>query len=113
MNKSNTIIRITSDVLGRYRNSITRNAFTQAMQRVAELTLGPGGPPPQPACPGLTLLQSPDLTLEQKALLICGACPPFPAELGDFPCHEQDCQTCWQSWLTTGEPPQVNEEAAK
>lgn len=64
MNKANTIVRITSDVLSRYRNSITRKAFTQAMERVAELTLGPGGSPPQSVCPGFVLLQSPDLTTE-------------------------------------------------
>lgn len=56
MNKSNTIVKITSDVLDRYRNSIPRKAFTQALDRVTELTLGPGGSFTGPACPGMTLL---------------------------------------------------------
>ena len=45
MNKANTILQITSEVLDRYRNSITRKAFTQAMERVIELVLGPGEQP--------------------------------------------------------------------
>ena len=45
MNKSNTILQITSEVLDRYRNSISRKAFIQAMERVIELVLGPGGAP--------------------------------------------------------------------
>ena len=36
MNKSNTILQITSEVLDRYRNSISRKAFIQAMERVIE-----------------------------------------------------------------------------
>ena len=49
MNKANTILQITSEVLDRYRNSITRKAFTQAMERVIELLLGPREQPPQTA----------------------------------------------------------------
>lgn len=39
MNKSDTIIQITSDVLDRYRSSIPRKAFTRAMEQVIELVL--------------------------------------------------------------------------
>ena len=39
MNKSDTIIQITSDVLNRYRSSIPRKAFTRAMEQVIELVL--------------------------------------------------------------------------
>ena len=42
MNKSNEIIQITSSVLERYRSSIPRKAFAEAMERVIELVLGPG-----------------------------------------------------------------------
>ena len=49
MNKSNTILQITSEVLDRYRNSISRKAFIQAMERVIELVLGPGEHLPQAA----------------------------------------------------------------
>ena len=58
MNKSNTILQITSEVLDRYRNSISRKAFIQAMERVIELMLGPGEHPPQAACPGLQLIRT-------------------------------------------------------
>ena len=51
MNKSNTILQITGEVLDRYRNSISRKAFIQAMERVIELVLGPGEHLPQAACP--------------------------------------------------------------
>ena len=77
MNKSNTILQITSEVLDRYRNSISRKAFIQAMERVIELVLGP----------------------------LSGACPPFQQAKADFDCREFDCQTCWQSWLESGKPP--------
>ena len=52
MNKSAMILQITSDTLDRYRSSIPRKAFTQAMERVIELTLGSGGCRPQPVVPG-------------------------------------------------------------
>ena len=58
MNKSNTILQITSEVLDRYRNSISRKAFIQAMERVIELVLGPGEHLPQAACPGLQLIRA-------------------------------------------------------
>ena len=112
MNKSNTIVKITSDVLDRYRNSIPRKAFIQALERVTELTLGPSGSFTGPARPGMTLLQSTDLTTAQKALLLSGSCPPFPTKLDSFPCQNHDCQTCWLSWLNTGKPPQVEEDTA-
>ena len=80
MNKSNTILQITSEVLDRYRNSISRKAFIQAMERVIEL-------------------------VECLAQLLSGACPPFQQAKADFDCREFDCQTCWQSWLESGKPP--------
>lgn len=105
MNKSNSILQVTSEVLGRYRNAIPRKAFIQAMERVIELTLGPGGRLQQAVCPGLRLLQAPELDEEHAAQLLCGSCPPFPQEDADFACQEFDCQACWTSWLKTGRPP--------
>ena len=67
MNKANTILQITSEVLDRYRNSITRKAFTQAMERVIELVLGPGEQSPQTACPGLQILRNPEMDTEHLA----------------------------------------------
>ena len=49
MNKSDTIIQITSDVLDRYRSSIPRKAFTRAMEQVIELVLDSGHRRGQPA----------------------------------------------------------------
>ena len=77
MNKSNTILQITSEVLDRYRNSISRKAFIQAMERVIELVLGPGEHLPQAACPGLQLIRAPEMDTECLAQLLSGACPPF------------------------------------
>ena len=110
MNKSNTILQITSEVLDRYRNSISRKAFIQAMERVIELVLGPGEHLPQAACPGLQLIRSPEMDSECLAQLLSGACPPFQQAKADFDCREFDCrefdcQTCWQSWLESGKPP--------
>ena len=99
MNKSNEIIQITSSVLERYRSSIPRKAFAEAMERVIELVLGPGECPAKSDCPGLVMLRAPNMDAEHIAQLICGACPPFPLELGDFSCCEQDCQSCWKAWL--------------
>ena len=73
MNKSAMILQITSDTLDRYRSSIPRKAFTQAMERVIELTLGSGGCRPQPVVPGLTLIRSAELDAEQLSRLLCGA----------------------------------------
>lgn len=110
MNKVSIVTRITSDVLDRYRNSIPRKAFVQAMERVVELAFGTSEPlPPEPS-PGLVLLRSSELTPEQLAQQICGACPPFPLK-GHHPCYDQDCRVCWQSWLTTGLPPHYESEA--
>ena len=109
MNKANTILQITSEVLDRYRNSITRKAFTQAMERVIELVLGPGEQPPQTASTGLQILRNPKMDTEYLAQLVSGSCPPFPQEQAAFDCQEFDCQTCWQSWLTTGRPPEKEE----
>ena len=94
MNKSNTILQITSEVLDRYRNSISRKAFIQAMERVIELA----------ACPGLQLIRAPEMDTECLAQLLSGACPPFQQAKADFDCREFDCQTCWQSWLESGKP---------
>ena len=113
MNKSNEIIQITSSVLERYRSSIPRKAFAEAMERVSELVLGPGECPAKSDCPGLVMLRAPNMDAEHIAQLICGACPPFPLELGDFSCCEQDCQSCWKAWLATGRPPQAEAMASE
>ena len=104
MNKSDTIIQITSDVLDRYRSSIPRKAFTRAMEQVIELVLDSATAQTRTASPGLALIRSSDMDVENLAQLLCVACPPFPAEFWDGSCHECACEECWQSWLTAGRP---------
>ena len=101
MNKSNEIIQITSSVLERYRSSIPRKAFAEAMERVIELVLGPGECPATSDCPGLVMLRSPNMEVEHMA----------PLESGDFTCDKYNCKSCWEAWLTTGKPPQEEMEA--
>lgn len=105
MNKSNTVLQITSEVLDRYRNSIPRKAFVRAMEQVIELVLGPGERLPQAVNPGLQLIRASGLDVEQISQLISGACPPFSLDHGDYSCQEHECQECWKSWLLTGMPP--------
>ena len=109
MNKYRTLLQITSQVLDRYRNSITRKAFSHSMERVIEQVLGPGEQLPQASCPGLQLLRDPEMDTEHLAQLLSGACPPFPQEQADFDCQEFDCRMCWQSWLMSGKPPKKEE----
>ena len=113
MNKSNEIIQITNSVLERYRSSIPRKAFVQAMERVIELVLGPGEHPAKTDCPGLVILRAPNMDAGRMAQLICGACPPFPLGPGNFPCDRHNCQSCWEAWLMTGKPPQEGTEVVE
>ena len=92
MNKSNTVLQITSEVLGRYRNSIPRKAFVRAMEQVIDVA-------------ELQLIRASELDVEQISQLISGACPPFSLDHGDYSCQEHECQECWKSWLLTGMPP--------
>ena len=99
MNKSNTILQITSEVLDRYRNSISRKAFIRAMECVIELVLGPGEHIPQAACPGLQLIRSPEMDSECLAQLLSGSCPPFQQAKADPQWEDDDTVTfyipCW------------------
>ena len=75
MNKYNMILRITSEILDRYRNSIPRKAFIQSMEQVNELVLGPAERLPQAVNPGLQLIRASELEADQISQLISGACP--------------------------------------
>lgn len=99
MNKYNMILRITSEILDRYRNSIPRKAFIQSMEQVNELVLGPAERLPQAVNPGLQLIRASELEADQISQLISGACPPFSLDHSDFVCQEHDCQECWKAWL--------------
>ena len=103
MSKIATITRITSRVLDKYRNSIPRKAFIDAITS-GEKQLG------APA-PGIEILKRPDATAGELADLISGACPPFPNGFSEVHCDEQSCRACWLSWLTTGKSPSCKEVA--
>ena len=77
MNKIDTITRITAKVLDKYRNSIPRKAFIDAMDRVKEeaieaSTVNVGQP-----VPGIELIKRPDITAGELADMLHGSCPPF------------------------------------
>ena len=73
MNKSNTILQITSEVLDRYRNSISRKAFIHEMDRVIELVLCPGVHLPLAASGGLQLIGDPEMDNARLAQLLSEA----------------------------------------
>lgn len=78
MNKITTITRITSKVLDKYRNSIPRRAFIDAMEQVVAEAITSGEKQLGAPVPGIEILKRPDATAGELADLISGACPPFP-----------------------------------
>lgn len=105
MNKIDHITVITARTLDKYRNSIPRKAFIDAMDAVkeeviTESTVNVGAP-----VPGLQLIKRMDATAGELADMISGACPPFSVQC-QVHCDRQSCRTCWLAWLTTGLPPE-------
>lgn len=45
---------------------------------------------------GLEILSSPELSVEQKADIICQDCPPA----GGLTCNKVSCKKCWIVWLS-------------
>lgn len=111
MSKISTITRITSTVLDKYRNSIPRKAFIDAMERVAAEAITSGETQLGTPVPGIELLKRSDATAGELADLISGACPPFPQGFSEVRCDEQSCRACWLAWLTTGKSPSCKEVA--
>ena len=107
MSKVDNINHITAKVLERYRNSIPRKAFIDAMneviEEVVESPLVETGEP----VPGLQIIKSPYATAGELADLLSGACPPFRTS-GEVDCRNVHCRDCWASWLTTGKPPKFD-----
>ncbi len=104
MNKVDTITGITSRVLEKYRNSIPRKAFIDAMDLVKETVIESAKIPTGDPVPGITIIKNPDTAAEQLADLLSGCCPPFAEGAGPVPCDETTCRDCWLAWLTTGKP---------
>lgn len=95
---------IAEEYLEHYRDAIPRKAFIEAMERIA------GAAPDRPTGdgtthPGVEIIKRPDITADELADLLSGACPPFRCEDSAVHCDDQSCRTCWLSWLTTGQPP--------
>ena len=100
--------QIAEEYLERYRNSIPRKAFIEAVDRIA------GKVPHQPTSageggPGIEIIKRPDITADKLADLLSGACPPFCCEDSAVHCGDFTCRACWLSWLTTGQPPRKEE----
>lgn len=68
MSKISTITRITSTVLDKYRNSIPRKAFIDAMERVAAEAITSGETQLGTPVPGIELLKRPDATAGELAV---------------------------------------------
>ena len=111
MSKISTITRITSRVLDKYRNSIPRKAFIDAMEQVAAEAITSGEKQLGAPVPGIEILKRPDAIAGELADLISGACPPFPNGFSEVHCDEQSCHACWLAWLTTGKSPSCKEVA--
>ena len=103
MSKVDNVTHIMSQVLDRYRNSIPRKAFIDAMEKViAEVIESPAVPDGEPV-PGLQIVKSPYATAGDLAELLSGSCPPFRGS-GEVDCRNVSCRDCWAAWLTTGRP---------
>lgn len=70
MSKIATITRITSRVLDKYRNSIPRKAFIDAMEQVAAEAITSGEKQLGAPAPGIEILKRPDATAGELADLI-------------------------------------------
>ncbi len=104
MNKTTEIARIMGNTLDKYRNSIPRKAFVEAMERVIEVVLAPTTCKIGAPVPGIQIIKSPDTTAGELAEMLSGACPPFTSECEAAQCDKTNCRDCWLSWLATGKP---------
>ena len=104
MSKVNTITHITAKVLEKYRNSIPRKAFIEAMELVKEEVIEAATVPDCDPVPGLQIIKSPYATAGELADLLSGSCPPFSSRCEGVSCDRTTCRDCWLSWLTTGKP---------
>lgn len=110
MSKVDTVMRIMSKELDRYRNSIPRKAFTRAMERVIEEVVTQSETAPSHPAPGIQIIKQPDITAGELADLLSGCCPPFCCEDSVVHCDAQSCRACWLSWLASGTPPKKGGE---
>ena len=109
MSKINDITAITSRTLDKYRNSIPRKAFIEAMEAVAAEVIGQSETAPSNTAPGIQIIKQPDITAGELADLLSGCCPPFAEGFGLVHCDEVSCRACWLAWLTSGKSPTTKE----
>lgn len=104
MNKIDTITQIETKVLDKYRNSIPRKAFIEAIELIKDCAIESS------KIPGLQIIKSLYATAGELADLLSGACPPFAAGCSSVSCDNTTCRDCWASWLTTGRPKNEGKE---
>lgn len=104
MNKIETITQIETRVLDKYRNSIPRKAFIEAIELIKDSAIESARIPDGGPVPGLQIIKSPYATAGELADLLSGSCPPFTAECCSVSCSNVTCRDCWASWPTTGRP---------
>ena len=103
MNKVDTITGIMSRTLDKYRNSIPRKAFVDAMELVIASVIEQPDVREGKPVPGIQLVKSPYTTVGELAELLCDSCPPFRTA-GTPDCIGVSCRDCWAAWLSTGIP---------
>jgi len=110
MNKIDTITQIETKALDKYRNSIPRKAFIEAIELIKDCAIESSKIPDGEPVPGLQIIKSPYATAGEPADLLSGACPPFAAGCSTVSCNNTTCRDCWASWLTTGRPKNEGKE---
>ncbi len=110
MNKIDTITQIEAKVLDKYRNSIPRKAFIEAIELIKDSAIESAKVPEGEPVPGLQIIKSPYATAGELSELLSGSCPPFAEGCGDVSCRDTSCRDCWLAWLTTGRPKNEGKE---
>lgn len=110
MNKIETITQIEAKVLDKYRNSIPRKAFIEAIELIKDAAIESAVVPNGEPVPGLQIIKSQYATAGELAELLSGSCPPFAESAGPVSCSATSCRDCWLSWITTGKPKEEGKE---
>lgn len=104
MNKIETITSIEAKILDKYRNSIPRKAFVEAIELIKDAAVESSATPSGEPVPGIQSIKSQYATAGELADLLSGSCPPFSEKAGAVSCSATSCRDCWLAWLTTGTP---------
>lgn len=113
MNRKRIVDSIREDVLTKYRNSIPRKAFEEAMSRIATEVICSAESAPDDIRPGIEIIKQPDISAGELANLLSGHCPPYAKGVGFVHCDDHSCRACWLSWLTTGNKPPAKDSSGQ